>query len=193
MNQKIASYLSKAVIDILDQGYSLRFLHKFADSGEILDWKKMFTVSIRGSVDEWFPSFIHEYCHLQQTKEGAFSTKLWIETDKIYTDWTLNKIELSNKDAAFIGRRQRLVELDCEKRAVREIKKYKLPVNINTYIKQANAYIYSYTFLVENRVDLHNLSPAGDPRCYNLMPTHFLSRYDRIPKKYREVVIGSDG
>ena len=188
MNKKISSYISNAVIDILEQGYQLRFLHKFRDSGEILNWKKMFTVGIDLPVEDWFPNFVHEYCHLQQTKEGLFCNKSWQETDKTYTEWALGKFKLSNKEAAIIGRRQRLTELDCEKRVIKEIKKYQLPININTYIQSANAYIYSYSFLVENRVDLHNAVCAGEPELYSLMPTHFLSRYDRVPKLYRKMV-----
>lgn len=188
MNKKISSYISKAVIDILKQGYQLRFLHKFSVAGEVDDKKKILTVCMDGPTFYWFPNFVHEYCHLQQTKEKMFSNKLWQETDRIYTDWTLDKIKLSNKDAAIIGRRQRFMELDCEKRVIREIKKYSLPVDIPTYIQSANVYIYSYTFLVENRVDLYNAVLAGDPDFCSLMPTHFLSRYDRIPKRYREMV-----
>lgn len=188
MNKKISSYISNAVIDILEQGYQLKLLHKFYCAGEMDDQKKILTVEIGSDTEDWFPNFIHEYCHLQQVKDGLFSTKLWEQTDSLYTDWTLDKIKLSNKDAAIIGRRQRFMELDCEKRAIKEIKKYKLPVDIPTYIQSANAYIYSYTFLVENRVDLYNAVLAGDPDFCDLMPTHFLSRYDRIPKKYREMV-----
>ena len=37
------------------------------------------------------------------------------------------------------------LELDCEKRSVEIIKKFKLKLGINKYIKLANAYLYSFT------------------------------------------------
>jgi hypothetical protein len=78
------------------------------------------------------------------------------------------------------------VELDCEKRTVKKIKKYNLPINIDRYIKEANACLWWYTSVtITRRWDGQQYSR---PSVLKLMPTHFNNDYTVLPDNFLELV-----
>ena len=93
---------------------------------------------------------LHEYCHmtqwLEQTDEWKNHQK--INPEKI-SDWLNGKPCRNIKK--YIGWIID-VELDNEKRAVKMVKKINLDfIDINSYIKKANAYIQFYNWVLKNR------------------------------------------
>jgi hypothetical protein len=62
-----------------------------------------------------------------------------------------HKIELDKNTLLLCWKDVIDCELDCEKRAVAKIKKYKLPISIEYYIKMCNSYLFSYTKILEVR------------------------------------------
>lgn len=79
-----------------------------------------------------FQLLVHESCHVDQFLEDK---KKWREADHGYEEtvkW----------------------ELDCEKRAVEKIKKYKLPIDIKIYSKKANYIIYSYIYSIQTKKEI---------------------------------------
>lgn len=106
-------------------------------------------------VDEygWIGVLAHEYSHMQQ----------WVEKSPIYTatyrrlnpttvvDNWLEGIKYGDRtlDKCFMLVKE--LEFDCEKRAVENIKLWKLPIDIPKYIKGAIAYTYYYDFLRATR------------------------------------------
>jgi len=98
---------------------------------------------------------------------------------------------LNGKEIKFIKNKIdkiKYLELDCEKRAVKNIKKYNLPVNIETYIQKANSYILFYNYVKETR---QWSKPGNAPyalknkELWSLCPTKFMpdSYYEKIPRK----------
>jgi hypothetical protein len=105
------------------------------------------------------------------------------DSDDIFA-WTNGKRLTKKKVQAYI-KGVLAVELDCEKRAVENIKKFGLPCDIDDYIQKANAYVYFYQFVLKRRKWYSpGKAPYEIPEVYSKMPTKFLNRYDRMPAKY---------
>ena len=93
------------------------------------------------------PLLVHEFSHMQQ----------WIENSKV---WSYGKY-LDDVDRWLVGddvkdidekiNKIQLLELDCERRAVKYILKYSLPINLKIYCQKANAYLFFYTWMRETR------------------------------------------
>ena len=132
----------------------------------------------------------HEFSHMQQWHEKC---DLWLESEKYEYDisnWLAGKpIEniFSKIDTL------KLLELDCEKRTVKNIKKFHLPIDIPTYIQTANSYILFHNYMKETR-KWCVISP-GDIRhksLWSICPNTFkpVSYYASIPKKiYKQFVL----
>lgn len=86
--------------------------------------------------------------HMDQFLENS---QIWTDgVDSIdrYFDWVGGK-EVNDHINHTI--RAGLIEFDCEKRAVVKIKKYNLPINVEHYIKKANAYSQFYLHSLKTR------------------------------------------
>lgn len=101
---------------------------------------------------EWVGFLVHEYCHMLQ----------WIEKCPAYTNTFLRdgedatyKLSLLENGQADYNKRLRNVytkktiacELDCERRAVKTIKKFGLPINVEQYKRGAAITLYKYWVL----------------------------------------------
>ena len=84
-------------------------------------------------------------------------------------------------------RELRNCELDCEKRAVKLMKEYNLPIDIKKYIKQANAYVYFYNTMIDTR-KWYKKSPCIVKEILDIMPTKFERSYKSLPNKYLRLV-----
>lgn len=138
---------------------------------------------------DWLSLLVHESCHVDQWSEQS---KLWtqnIDEDGKVDKWILGaKVKYIKKSLEDTLQ----LELDCEKRAVKKIKKYKLPINIKTYIQRANAYVQFYNYLYETRKwsKPHN-SPYTNKNVYSVMPSIFREKkyYKTLPIKVRQIFI----
>ena len=102
---------------------------------------------VAGKSKDWLGVLAHEYAHLTQWKDK--STNIWQTGSTGVThldDWLGGKKIRSIKKAIEWSRD---LELDNEKRTVRLIKKWKLPIDLNDYIKKANAYIQFYNWIYQ--------------------------------------------
>ena len=91
---------------------------------------------------------MHEYCHMTQWLDGI---PLWKEAEEALSgmwDW-LSGEEIENVEKSIDIARD--LELDNEKRTVEMIKKWKLPIDVNEYIRKANAYVLFYNYLKKTR------------------------------------------
>jgi hypothetical protein len=84
----------------------------------------------------------------------------------------------------------RELELDNEKRSVRIIKKFDLDVDIDNYVKKANAYVYFYNRLLATRKwPTPKNSPYSNQRIIEKMPRYFKADYSITPKRIEKVFI----
>jgi hypothetical protein len=91
--------------------------------------------------EDWAGLLIHEYCHFEQWKNNA---KAWVDYDD--SDISLEEIlKYPEKFKDHIVKLIRL-ELDCEKRSVKIIKRNQL-FDAGNYINNANAVLFKYVCL----------------------------------------------
>jgi hypothetical protein len=102
-------------------------------------------VALNNPISLWLGILVHESCHLDQYLNG---TQVWDGIDKHLNrveSWvTTRKRFCGNERAEESLRRVLKMELDCERRAVKKIQKYDLPLSVDSYCRGANAYLFSY-------------------------------------------------
>jgi len=129
----------------------------------------------------WFPVFVHEYCHFQQYMDNC---PAWVECDKEESDIVFEWIDGKEYDIRVVKtsiKRTVNIELDCEKRVVKTIKKFNLPIDIPTYIKQANSYVMFYNYCLLSR-KWYQIAPYRVPAVYNNFRKDFRGNYKTLPK-----------
>lgn len=119
---------------------------------------------------------IHEYCHVDQWAAGS---PLWDKTSDadvvLWSDFVAGKSLLDREAVKRATRHIRNLELDCEKRTIRQIEKYDLPVEIPRYVQRANAYMFYHSAMAVFRGYAKHKSPYQDERVWKTMPKHFLT------------------
>lgn len=120
---------------------------------------------------EWVTTLLHESCHMDQFLTGSsfyISDSVGLE---IVEDWINNKnINDYKLLKGFYNTIQ--LEIDCEKRTLRKIKKYKLPVKEKRYIQEANAYLFAYVYTLVTKKWYK--APYEKIDIVKYMPTKFL-------------------
>lgn len=131
---------------------------------------------------------VHEYCHMTQ----------WLDGVKVWTDGCvgLEKVEewLSGKSVRGIKSalaKSRDLELDNEKRSVALIKKWGLDIDIDDYIRKANAYIMFYNYMYHSRKWSNpGNAPYSNENVTSKMSNKFNMRYnemsERLIKLYKQ-------
>lgn len=133
----------------------------------------------------WVEILIHESCHMDQWKEN---TRVWRSTKSdIFDDW-MNGKNFPRKRVVECIRHSQALELDCEKRAVKKIKKLGLNIDTKWYIKRANAYVLFYSVILETRKWCKK-APYNVPEIVAMMPDRFMSDYTRISPKLMELYV----
>jgi len=136
-------------------------------------------VAIGCPEEEWIEVLAHEFCHMLQWKSQCYA---WTNCDmdgedsSVLIDEWLNGRELEPSFIDDAIRRTIEVELDCEKRTVALIHKFHLPIDIDSYIQKANAYMYHYIVVRWLRAwNKPGHAPYKKKNIRNAMPTVFLS------------------
>jgi hypothetical protein len=138
---------------------------------------------VAGKSKDWLGILVHEYAHLTQWQDKR--TNIW-KTGSIgvthLDDWLGGKKIRSVKKAIEWSRD---LELDNEKRSVKLIKKWKLPIDLNDYIKKANAYIQFYNWMrYSKRWSRPGNAPYSNKVIYEAMPPNFRMNYKKMSDKY---------
>jgi hypothetical protein len=184
----LEKFIKDAILDLVSNGISLELTLRNIHCNVFDEGQRLIIQRVRGELKDWGPTFIHEYCHFLQWKKGKYASFLYGEAGGDFDYWLKKKVKLGDKELNLIVNRIKRCELDCEKTVVKMIKKHKLEINVEQYTKNANAYIYSYNMIVETK-RWYKDSPHATREILDIMPGHFLSRYDRTPKKYRELYL----
>jgi hypothetical protein len=144
-------------------------------------------VLVAASGHEMFLEILaHEYSHLTQWVEQC---KAWTDLEKDNSlgkvwDWIAG-IPVRNIGAHLT--KAAMMELDNEKRTVEVIKKFNLPVNVDTYIKKANSYVLYYQHMKYTRKWCGKNSPYKNPALYESMSTKFNMKYDGMSKRVKAI------
>jgi hypothetical protein len=124
---------------------------------------------------------VHEYCHLTQWEDGI---DLWKKADvslEKLNDW------LDGKPVRDIAKHiavARDLELDNERRSAQMIKKWKLSIDVEDYIRRANAYVQFYNWLYYSRMwSKPNNTPYDNAIVLGAMSSKFNMKYHEMPHK----------
>lgn len=155
------------------------------DTGNIpcsgyFDEESLVVATKKKNIQDWLDILVHESCHLDQfTEKSSF----WFPDEvglHVVESWIKGKkINVSKAREAFLNTIN--LELDCEKRTVRKLKKYKIKFNSELYIQKANAYLFGYGVSFKKRI--WPSKPYENFSVYNKMPKKFLTgeKYFNIP------------
>jgi len=130
---------------------------------------------------DWIEILAHEYCHLTQWVEGCKEWKNGTTgVDKV-DQWLSGKaIRNIKKWLAY----SRDLELDNEKRTVALMRKWGLNVDVDFYIKKANAYIQFYNYMYHSRKWSNpGNAPYSNKVVVEAMPDTFRMRYGQMSKR----------
>ena len=94
---------------------------------------------------DWIEILAHEFSHLTQWIDQIPLWKKCMVSMPLVDEWLQGDEVPDIKKHLAVSRE---LELDNEKRSVKIIKKFGLDVNIDNYIKKANAYIFFYNRLI---------------------------------------------
>lgn len=137
----------------------------------------------------WLELLVHEYAHMTQWIEDC---EAWKNASHV-TDEVDRWLEGEDFDTKFIHEivdKVRDLELDNEKRSVELIKKFKLQVDLDRYVRKANGYVYFYTWIKESRRwSKPGNSPYSNETVISTMPNEFQQSYETIPNHIREVFV----
>lgn len=179
-------------IQCLKNGISLRIYDHTSLAGNIGSFNnddKVLMVCTGGKEADnyWIGTLIHESCHMDQWIEGSLIYKKW-DCALDIQEW-MNGSKWRKAEVTETIKRTINLELDCEKRSVNKIDKYKLGyvINRDMYIKRANFYIYIIKALQVFRKWPKSRKPkAWCVKMYSMMPPYFKKSYKEYPEGFLE-------
>lgn len=149
----------------------------FRCSGFFDESKRVIRVAKKSA--NWLQTLVHEYCHFLDYLES--SNRQLVKEDKalaICEKYVRGDI-CPSKRVISAFRTAAHMEWKCDRRAVKIIQEWNLPINTTTYIREANLYVYLYHLYCKYRT-----FKAKEPSTYLLrrMPATFRVRsYRGVP------------
>jgi hypothetical protein len=156
-------------------------VNKIKCSGYFDEEDRELAVATNKKENDWLFILIHESCHLDQFLQ---KTPIWKNGEDgigIIDEWLGGKA-YKEKELLKALKDTILLEMDCEKRSVKKIKKYKIETDVSEYIQKANAYLLSYWATYRDKKWYP--FPYNTPSIYKNMPTKFLSENDYLNKNH---------
>ena len=134
---------------------------------------------------DWIEILAHEYCHLTQWVEQVpIWKKAEVSLGKVW-EWLDGKNHRNIQTHIGVARD---LELDNEKRAVKIIKKFDLKVDLEHYVKKANAYVQFYNWmLVTRKWSKPNNSPYKNKNLVAAMSNKFNMKYNSLSPKLEKI------
>jgi hypothetical protein len=193
MKNSILKFLQLVQEDCLRHGVEITFhpkqeiklSRKIGVSGYWSDEDKQLNVAIY--CDEWLTVLAHEYGHFCQWKENKFVDYDTSTAYADFDDWINGSKELSKKKLEKTCELIQKCELDCEKRALKFIKQYKLYKDDKLYIQKANSYVLGYAAAKVKR-KWFKIAPSRTEKVFSNMSTSF-TRTLKPSKKMLKILL----
>ncbi len=121
-------------------------------SGFFSDFSRELAVAIDRPAKWIVATLVHEECHFDQWLD---ENSVWYDHEvsqkfDLFFQWLNGQIELKNPGDA--AKKAVCIESDCEKRALKKIKKrWSHMINPEDYAMSANAYLFSYLYMAHSR------------------------------------------
>lgn len=182
------------IIDVCaDNGVQIVFepyekLKNDACVGLFDDEEKLIRVATKSG--RWLTVLTHEFSHLLQNIDNKWTSEE--DLSKFEDLWGLiegeRKLSIGKRrDCCFTAQ---LCEWDCERRTIDLLKKYRTGIPTEQYAKQANAYIYFYSYIYETS-KWYIKSPTLVQEIIDIMPAKLIAEPRSIlymPEGYKELV-----
>lgn len=149
-----------------------------------------FCVGMSKPQGQWLRIFVHEYCHFRQwvEKEPCFMTFDHTNGMGEFDEWLDHKKELTKTQVLACTRACQELELDCEKRVVEMINLFHLPIDIENYIKRANAYVLFYNYVMKHRYWSGKISPYEPKEVLDTVPAYWMVSYKTMSSEYEDAI-----
>lgn len=145
---------------------------------------KVLAVATGRNESDWLGVMLHEYCHLTQWAE---SQALWHRYDEGMWGWLEGK---RVRDPEKAVRSVQALEEDCERRTIRLIQEIEAPVDLERYVRGANAYIHFHNTILETRKWYRpDVSPSDDETILAVANPTFDRDFTKTPKALREALL----
>lgn len=137
--------------------------------------------------DHWLQILIHEFAHCTQWVENGLAWNITYtdEGQDAYTmlqDWMTGDIKLDPEVAECYAALSRMHEHDCDRRALKMIEEWKLPIDTEKYIQKSNAYHLFYNYIGKTgKWYPEEEEPYTEDKIWKSMPTTWLDDYDNPP------------
>jgi len=197
MNKNVKRFLGDAVEYLIDNrvAVDLQRVKRVKLQGDLtskgyFDLPKKMVMGTAWPLKKWLATFVHEYCHAQQYIEHsrlAWEYDNALGMDK-YDDWLEKKADMTKEELTECTRAVQALELDCERRVVRLIYKYNLPLDVDDYIRRANAYVLFYVYVAKHQRWSEKISPDDSPEVVKTVPKYWMIGYNSMPPGYEEAV-----
>lgn len=142
-------------------------------------------------------TMLHESQHMEQWHENCKVWRDYMVTSTIGAEdllflWIEKMVELTKVKAREYAQLACNVELDCDKRTVRLIKRLKkegkTTIDVKVYTQQANAYAMFWKMVGRSRQwYVMGRQPYVVPEVYSEFPNTFNLDYTKLPKKYERL------
>lgn len=190
--KRVENFLGHAILDMIEYGVNIKTTNKkhFNDktSGSFCSEPLEFRYATgKDSLEDWLGVFVHEYAHFKQWRNGA---AIWHdeEANKAYTDYFCYNYKTTKKRQIIV----QSLEQDCEKRAVKIMRDFDLPINIDKYIQLSNVYIWYYNAVTKKKSwGNSNVSLSEITEAAKMCPTYFIGsdKYTKPPKNFVKLII----
>ena len=148
-------FLGEVIALCHENKFSIRFPHqKSVDNCGGFFNEHTLATALGKETEEFLSILVHEFSHVEQflDKSSPWHDSFWKKHgDAISWDYLDGKPDLSPNIVTRSFKASIAVELDCERRAVKNIRKYKLNLDIPYYIQKGNAYLYAYYYFRKNQ------------------------------------------
>jgi len=156
--------------------------------GYFTDTPAELAVATRISYTDFLSTLVHEYSHMTQWIDNSpyYIGHRGFDSWDIIERW-INGEEFKKNTVKRCINIVRNCELDCDRRAIKIIKKHRVSININTYCQKSSAYIYFHNFMKITRKWEYKDIPSNKHQIINKMPTNLNGDYSRTPRKIMEL------
>lgn len=132
-------------------------------------------------------TLVHEYCHMQQWIEQCDIFKKCDGTFDLICEW-LNGKQFPDKQINKALNLQSLLELDCDKRATKFLRKMEY-FNVSRYIQKSNLYSLLFYGMNDMKINVYTFWNRKDiSKIFDLMPKTFNYNRDKQLDKIKKYV-----
>ena len=180
LKEKTKEYNVKLILKnqkyFLDEGVPI--------GGYFLEEPLELAVAINKPKKIWIPYLIHEDSHLDQWIDQYTNTQVKGCASELMHSWIAGNnypTEIIHKAIESL----REMELDCERRALKKIKQFDLPIDQLYYIKSAAINIHQYNYALFRRKYLRKgkTLPYENKQLISEMPITLRGNFRRLTKK----------